>query len=844
MNLMKWLSRTSVIMILVFTTVFTTPVVTPQSNDQYNNKLDFVFLLHANQALVPYGDVANDLNYHGVLETYRNHPTVKLTIHISGTLISILQSFSPETLQLIQDGVDDGQFELSGSAFAQNVMYSQYIPGSQDSSAGDFDNNLQLKLHRQILLDKFGVEPKNFWNPERVWDPDLILPIIQDGGYQSTFIEDHIIHQVATSDEHLVRTTGDINNPLYVFSDDRDLIWNETTQQLGPVDKLARGPNTGDPASFDEDTIDEIMNYLNSVYLSDSNDEKTVVYAQDMEAWGLWQEESRIDSGGDWGDTLENVLARLDKLLQRFEQESSWLQLNHPSKIITELQAASYTFEHIDTIPFGEAMWMNHAAVSSGYSSWKAWQDSSVALAQYRNSFSWARTKLMEAEDLIQQAETNNFDITDIAFAKEVLNYMEFVYASNQFEFGCWGCDFPFWHRSQTVGIGAETISWILSTRETTETLSVDLDHDSFTDYIMRNGKAMYVFSAEGGRLIGWFDKVLDEILIYNDAEASYMEGGFSNMQEFKSNIGGFWGRSTKEFALREKAFSDYPRYSFTTNFAESSYSHGRTTDSLEFQHEEGDSKVLKTFKLGDESTRLSVNYVVENKRTDSMDFSIVNFYSPSNLDILLQGADNIEYVLDVDGKEIGIHNNRTGLIVGLEGIEEVISTSRRVPGLFSYGLQYDFNAVAAMATNSYSFSLMAISDDKVLGSDTTPPSVIVNVPSLEFSGIIDFLVDISDDDSGVDRIELYFEGEFISSREDSGIIQFFRSGLTNGIYEFEFRAYDNAGNVKSILIEMRYVGEEGDATTSVNRVGFSYFFVFVVLLPILRKSRFSNINQ
>ncbi|MHA2253949.1 MAG: hypothetical protein ACXAD7_26585, partial [Candidatus Kariarchaeaceae archaeon] len=210
-----------------------------------DNKLEFIFILHANQALVPYGDVANDLNYHRVLETLREHPSIPITLHVSGMLISDLQYFSPETLILVQDGIDDGQFEILGSTYAQNVPYSHYTPGSSNTAGGDFDNDLQIRVHKGILEERFGITPTSFWNPERVWDPDLILPMIQRGNYQSTFIEDHIIHQVATSDEHLVRTTGSLENPLYIFSDDRDLIFNETTASVGPVDAIAMGPQTG-----------------------------------------------------------------------------------------------------------------------------------------------------------------------------------------------------------------------------------------------------------------------------------------------------------------------------------------------------------------------------------------------------------------------------------------------------------------------------------------------------------------------------------------------------------------------------------------------------------------------
>ena len=49
-------------------------------------KIHFNLVFHANQAAVPYSDIANDLNYYHVLKTLRKHPSIPITLHFSGTL--------------------------------------------------------------------------------------------------------------------------------------------------------------------------------------------------------------------------------------------------------------------------------------------------------------------------------------------------------------------------------------------------------------------------------------------------------------------------------------------------------------------------------------------------------------------------------------------------------------------------------------------------------------------------------------------------------------------------------------------------------------------------------------
>ena len=83
------------LLLLSYLTIFiiSYSIFTSNSINLDENKLDLVFLLHANQVNVPYGNVANDLCYHAVLETMLAHPKLLLPLHISGTLLTDLSFF-------------------------------------------------------------------------------------------------------------------------------------------------------------------------------------------------------------------------------------------------------------------------------------------------------------------------------------------------------------------------------------------------------------------------------------------------------------------------------------------------------------------------------------------------------------------------------------------------------------------------------------------------------------------------------------------------------------------------------------------------------------------------------
>ncbi|MEK6573835.1 MAG: hypothetical protein AABZ58_05915, partial [Chloroflexota bacterium] len=173
--------------------------------------LSVALLFHFNQHFHEYARTASRVCYRGLLKVLRSHPSLKFNIHISGTLIHALNWLDPEPLDLIRAGLADGQFELLGSTYAQNVPYA----------SSDWDNARQIELHRQTLKETFGVEPTVFWNPERCWRQSLV-PVVASGGYTCTLVEDHILRKAGATDPCTFTTHND-SYSLKLVTDDETL---------------------------------------------------------------------------------------------------------------------------------------------------------------------------------------------------------------------------------------------------------------------------------------------------------------------------------------------------------------------------------------------------------------------------------------------------------------------------------------------------------------------------------------------------------------------------------------------------------------------------------------------
>lgn len=358
------------------------------------NQLRIALLFHFNQNLNQFSHLASQACYKGLLQVLRRHTRLPFVIHISGTLIHALQWCDPEPLQLLADGVNAGQFTLVGSTYAQNVAYA----------SDDWDNLLQMMLHREVLQRNFGVSPTLFWNPERCWRASL-APVLAASGYSQTLIESDFLRAAGCAQPHAVWQTGQDGRNLTLFNDDQPLknvinyaIWTGRTARA--------------------------FAYLRTLAAQPDSHTYYPWYAEDAEATGLW--------GYARGVLPQSAWANLDRFLTELEQQP-WLAVTAPAQ-------APAPLGFLPVIPDGQASWMVASLRSQGkpyhedgYQDWFDFNTRSPKLAYFRRLYAGIRARLQAS----QAAPPTT------AAAARLIAQAHLAFAAHQYEFGCIGIGEP-----------------------------------------------------------------------------------------------------------------------------------------------------------------------------------------------------------------------------------------------------------------------------------------------------------------------------------------------------------------------------------------------------------------
>ncbi len=426
--------------------------------------LSVALLFHFNQHFHQYARVASRVCYRGLLKVLRSHPSLKFNIHISGTLIHALNWLDPEPLELIRTGLADGQFELLGSTYAQNVAYA----------SSDWDNARQIELHRQTLKETFGVEPTVFWNPERCWRQSLV-PVIASGGYTCTLVEDHILRKAGATDPCTFTTRAD-SHSLKLVADD---------EAFKHKFNLA--------AWFGRDA--QVLYYLREKAARPEAGKWCAAYAEDAEAMGLWGWEQGLAPNQTW--------AHLDRLLTALEAESS-VKLIH----LSESPAPS---ADLTPIPDGSAAWMDASLKrpgapyhEDGYADWFDFYRRSPKVSHFRQTYLIIRAKMEAAA-----ANTPG--------AQRLMRAAMHSYLAHQYEYGCigvGGLNYRGWEDIRQ----AVAIAFAAKFADNPNEFVVidDCNGDGSDEVLMSDGRQVIITSAYGGRLLYWFDLATGQQLVGN----------------------------------------------------------------------------------------------------------------------------------------------------------------------------------------------------------------------------------------------------------------------------------------------------------------------------------------
>lgn len=271
--------------------------------------LHFALVLHAHQPVGNPDAVVRQIeltSYRPVLKALAEHPTIRFSLHLSGSLLDRLENLAPELLELIGGMVERGQAELIGGAFHEALL--PLIPA--------VDRHGQLVAMRRRLEDAFGCEVRGAWVAERFWEPSLAAALAE-AGYQYTLLDEHGFLQVGFDEHQLCRPflTEDQGHPLGIFPISKGL------RYLLPY---------VDPEQALQVLTGRAHTHPGSLW----------VFADDLEKFGSWPGTfDRVHERGWWRDFL-GLLAAAPETFRPVTLGEAWTVI--PSGGLAYLPATSY----------------------------------------------------------------------------------------------------------------------------------------------------------------------------------------------------------------------------------------------------------------------------------------------------------------------------------------------------------------------------------------------------------------------------------------------------------------------------------------------------------------------
>jgi hypothetical protein len=577
--------------------------------DQPLRRLDIVLLFHANQNVVPYGRVANLACYKGVLQTLRGHPSLKFMIHFSGTLISDLLWFDPETLDILRAGIADGQFEIVGSTYAQNIMYSTRV------SSGDYEmNRHQIEIHRALIESVLGASPVSFWNPERVWTANFAR-LLADNGYTNVQVEDHILEDSGiTGSEYLVRTTTYDGRTVNVFDDD----------------KTFEGAING---AIDSGDTSGVMSFLRYLYSVDTDDQYAVCYHEDMEATGLWDYES--------GENPQVDFSNLNRLLTAFERDPR-IKVTTYSEFLETHPVA----EDVSPIVDGAASWM-------GGDAWFA-EDAAAQAQAYRAMFDAVRDSINSVHS------TFAAHAPDTVAARALIDHAWFTLCAHQYEFAVHGYGYiagtTQWDLVRDALVAARAARYALVGAPVAPRAE-DINGDTIEEIVAVTSGDLFVLSPYGGRLLYWFDLEDGSELVGNENFFRSYSEAYTNGNAYVPAATGCeaytglcsntilpevhqWTFEARRHCLNDSIWVDGVARKDLVNTL---LAYDLDTARVEFEYDLGEVSVTKRIRPALHS--LSAEYVfTSSSSAAAVDIEIENGLSPDCLGVMLTGGEALKY--------------------------------------------------------------------------------------------------------------------------------------------------------------------------------------------------------
>src|SRR6266568_4034077 len=223
--------------------------------------------------------------YLPMVEVLERHPSVRLSLHYTGSLLDWMEEAHPEFLERIAALVKRNQVEMVSGGYYEPILPS--IP--------DIDKVAQIRrLTKRIQLD-FGTKATGMWIAERVWEPGLPR-LLREAEMEWTILDDVHFKNVGLEDSDLYGyyATEDQSSVLKVYA----------------TSKLLRYTIPWRPVS---ETIEALRS------LATPDGKRIVVMGDDGEKFGSWPGTGAYC----WGS--EEKRGWVDEFFTSLEENSDWL---------------------------------------------------------------------------------------------------------------------------------------------------------------------------------------------------------------------------------------------------------------------------------------------------------------------------------------------------------------------------------------------------------------------------------------------------------------------------------------------------------------------------------------
>ncbi|HKF37322.1 MAG TPA: 4-alpha-glucanotransferase, partial [Ktedonobacteraceae bacterium] len=131
-------------------------------------------------------------SYLPMIQALERHPTIRLGLHYTGSLLDWIDEAHPEFLERIAVLIRRKQVEIVSGGYYEPILPS--IP--------DADKIAQVRRLTERLAGDFGVKASGMWIAERVWEPSLAR-LILEAGIEWTILDDVHFKDAGLEDKDL-----------------------------------------------------------------------------------------------------------------------------------------------------------------------------------------------------------------------------------------------------------------------------------------------------------------------------------------------------------------------------------------------------------------------------------------------------------------------------------------------------------------------------------------------------------------------------------------------------------------------------------------------------------------